>query len=138
MLDFFMADRRPAAWNQWAEVIGRLPREPRFIGDMPHGWVASDFINALLDMLAYERPEDQALVLAAGVPRAWLGGEGLKVERLRTPYGPLTLSLRTDRGRTLLSYRLDGTAPPGGLIWATDRGDVRLTGTRGQISRNLQ
>ena len=76
LFDFFMADRRPAAWNQWAEVVGREPREPRFIGDMPHGWVASDYINALLDMLAYERPSDGALVLAAGIPDAWLAGEG--------------------------------------------------------------
>ena len=68
LFDFFMADRRPAAWNQWAEVVGRDPRAPRFIGDMPHGWVASDFVNALLDMLAYERA-DGALVIGAGLPK---------------------------------------------------------------------
>ena len=68
LLDFFMADRRPPAWNQWAEVVGRDPREPRFIGDMPHGWVASDFIRSALDLFAYERDGDHALVLAAGVP----------------------------------------------------------------------
>ena len=28
LLDFFMADRRPAAWNQWAEVVGREARKP--------------------------------------------------------------------------------------------------------------
>ena len=41
MLAFFMKDRRPAAWNQWAEVVGRDPRAPRFIGDMPHTWVGT-------------------------------------------------------------------------------------------------
>src|SRR5438046_1433816 len=45
LLSFFLSGRRPAAWHQWAEVIGREPRSPRFIGDMPHGWVASDFIR---------------------------------------------------------------------------------------------
>ncbi|HYI48607.1 MAG TPA: discoidin domain-containing protein [Allosphingosinicella sp.] len=116
LFDYFMADRRPAAWNQWAEVVGRAPREPRFIGDMPHGWVASDYINALLDMLAYERPRDRSLVLAAGIPDAWLAGDGISVERLRTPYGRLSYSLRADGRRLRIQYRLEGRAPPGGLV----------------------
>jgi hypothetical protein len=37
---YFHADRRPQGWNQWAEVVVRDAREPRFLGDMPHGWVA--------------------------------------------------------------------------------------------------
>ena len=68
LLAFFMADRRPAAWNQWAEVVGRDARKPRFVGDMPHAWIASDFIRAVLDLFAYERNDDDALVLAAGIP----------------------------------------------------------------------
>jgi len=135
LFDFFMADRRPAGWNQWAEVVGRNPREPRFIGDMPHGWVASDYVNALLDMLAYERPRDGALALAAGVPDAWLAGEGIAVERLRTSYGLLSYTLRADGGRRRISYRLEGEAPPGGLVLALDE-DVRLDGLVGE--RELQ
>ena len=83
--EYFMADRRPAGWNQWAEVVGRQPREPRFIGDMPHAWVSSDFIRAALDLFAYERYEHQALVVAAGVPAAWLDGKGIALRGLRTP-----------------------------------------------------
>ena len=85
LLDFFMAGRRPPAWNQWPEVVGRDPRQPRFVGDMPHGWVASDFIRAALDLFAYERDGDDALVLAAGVPAAWLDGAGIAMRGLRTP-----------------------------------------------------
>ena len=85
-LDFFFADRRPAGWNQWAEVVGREPRAPRFIGDMPHAWVGSDFIRSVLDLFAYERAEDGALVLAAGIPAGWLrGGPGVAV---RAPPDP--------------------------------------------------
>src|SRR5439155_1381771 len=40
LLEFFLAGRRPASWNQWPEVVGRDPRQPRFVGDLPHGWVA--------------------------------------------------------------------------------------------------
>jgi hypothetical protein len=68
LLDFFFASQRPPGWNQWAEVVGRELRQPRFVGDMPHGWVASDFMRSALDLFAYERDADSALVLAAGLP----------------------------------------------------------------------
>ncbi len=116
LLDFFFADRRPAAWNQWAEVVGREPRQPRFVGDMPHAWIASDFLRSLYDMFAWERGRDHALVLAAGIPVAWLQGQGVGIERLRTPYGELGYSLRErDDG---LELRIAGglTVPPGGLV----------------------
>ena len=93
-LRYFFADRRPAGWRQWAEVVLRKEREPRFLGDMPHGWVASDQIRSVLDLFAYEHEGDRSLVLAAGVPMAWLQGEGVAIERLRTPYGPLSWQAR--------------------------------------------
>ncbi len=135
LADFLMKDRRPAEWNQWAEVVGRNPREPRFLGDMPHGWVASDFINAALDMLAYERQRDGALVLAAGVPQSWVEGEGLSVERLRTPYGPLAFTLRRVGDRVRLTYALAGQPPAGGLVLAAPgtAGERRLASNRGTI-----
>ena len=126
-----MADRRPAGWNQWAEVVGREPRAPRFLGDMPHGWVASDFINATLDRLAFERESDGALVLAAGVPDSWLEGGGIAVSGLRTPFGRLSYSLRAQGGRARLTYRLDGRSPPGGLVLGWRRDGLRLRGLRG-------
>lgn len=116
LVAFFMNDRRPAAWNQWAEVVGRLPREPRFVGDMPHGWVASDFVRAALDLFAYEREEDDALVLAAGVDPAWLDGEGIAVAGLQTVYGPLEYSLRREAPGSLRLRIGAGIAPPGGVV----------------------
>ncbi|MGZ8255395.1 MAG: discoidin domain-containing protein, partial [Burkholderiaceae bacterium] len=61
---FFYRDRRPIGWNQWAEVVLRDAREPRFLGDMPHGWVASDQIRSVLDLFAYEHEGERSLVLA--------------------------------------------------------------------------
>ena len=115
LLAYFMSARRPRAWNQWAEVVGRDPRKPRFVGDMPHGWIASDFIRATLDLFAYER-DDGALVLAAGVPPTWLAGQGIALKGLRTPYGPLSYSLRQVAGR--LRLHVDGgmRLPPGGIV----------------------
>ncbi|HYH96191.1 discoidin domain-containing protein [Hyalangium sp.] len=118
-LDFFMDDRRPLAWNQWAEVVGRDPREPRFIGDMPHGWVASDFIRSALDLFVYDRRDDDALVIAAGVPESWLRDDGVRIENYRTPWGALSLAMRADGDRLTIS--LHGTArPPGGFVIPAD------------------
>ncbi|HMG48652.1 MAG TPA: discoidin domain-containing protein [Allosphingosinicella sp.] len=137
LADFLMADRRPAGWNQWAEVVGREPRAPRFLGDMPHGWVASDFINATLDRLAFERASDGALVLAAGVPNSWLEGGGIAVSGLRTPFGRLSYSLRAQGGRARLTYRLDGRSPPGGLVLGWRMDGLRLRGLRGTAEVSL-
>lgn len=113
---YFYRDRRPAGWNQWAEVVLRDVREPRFLGDMPHGWVASDHIRSVLDLFAYEHEGEHALVLAAGVPMAWLGGPGLSVQDLRTPYGPLSWKARTGpRGVIDVEVQALRTQPPGGI-----------------------
>ncbi len=116
LLNFFMADRRPAAWNQWAEVVGHDVRKPRFVGDMPHAWIASDFLRSLYDMFAYERRRDHALVLAAGVPAAWLQGPGIGIKQLRTPYGELSYGLRDQHGALELRITGGSDVPPGGLV----------------------
>src|SRR5262249_22764894 len=103
LLDFFLGDRRPAGWNQWAEVVGRDARRARFVGAMPHGWVASDFIPSVLDVFAYERGTDEALVLAAGVPTEWLRSATVGISNLRTPYGALSYTLRREAGRLVLT-----------------------------------
>lgn len=121
-IDGFMRDRRPPEWNQWAEVVGRLPRESRFIGDMPHGWVASDFIRSTLDLFAYERESDRALVLAAGVPSEWLDGDGVAIEGLHTPYGKIGYSLRREGGALHLRIADTGAKPPGGFVFAAPPG----------------
>ncbi|HEX4332383.1 MAG TPA: discoidin domain-containing protein [Usitatibacter sp.] len=119
LLDFFMAGRRPAGWNQWAEVVGRDEREVRFIGDMPHGWVASDYIRSVLDLFAYTREADRSLVLASGVPLDWLDGEGIAIGQLRTQWGELTYSLRREGPRVVLVLPKANASPPGGfrLAW---------------------
>ena len=114
--EFFFKDRTPAAWNQWAEVVSSTPRTPFFVGDLPHAWVASDFVRAALDMFAYEREVDDSIVLAAGVPTAWLPDKGIRIDGLRTSRGPLKYTLaRSDR--QLILRIADGlTLPTGGLI----------------------
>ncbi|MTV39558.1 discoidin domain-containing protein [Duganella radicis] len=118
LLDYFYADQRPRAWNQWAEVVGRDARQPRFLGDMPHGWISSDYIRAALDSFAYERESDHALLLAEGIPIAWLRGEGVALHGLRTPYGPLSYTLAQQDDGVMLRVEAMPRMPPGGLIFS--------------------
>ncbi len=100
--EYFFKDRAPQGWNQWAEVVSSTPRKPFFVGDLPHAWVASDFVRSALDMFAYEREVDSAIVLAAGVPAAWLTGKGIAIDGLHTAHGTVKYSLvRSDKQLTL-------------------------------------
>ncbi|MGV8931080.1 MAG: discoidin domain-containing protein [Luteimonas sp.] len=115
-VQFFFDDRTPQAWNQWAEVVSRTPRTPFFLGDLPHAWVASDFVRSALDMFAYTREIDDSIVLAAGIPTDWFAGEGIAIRDLRTPHGKLGYSLRR-KGDVLALDIADGLAiPAGGLV----------------------
>jgi len=102
LLDFFFADQRPQGWNQWAEVVGKDAREIRFIGDMPHAWVASDYIRSALDMFAYEA-DDGAIVLAAGLLPDMLAGEGAAIRNLRTTRGVLSYAIKASPNRLTLT-----------------------------------
>ncbi|MBF6024514.1 discoidin domain-containing protein [Lysobacter niastensis] len=115
-LAFFFADQQPRAWNQWAEVVSRTPRKPFFVGDLPHAWVESDYVRSALDLFAYTRDDDQALVVAAGLPPAWLDGEGVSVEGLRTPYGALGYSIRRTGNGLQLALSPGLQMPPGGVV----------------------
>ncbi|MFC3815582.1 discoidin domain-containing protein [Lysobacter sp. GCM10012299] len=114
-LAFFFADQQPRAWNQWAEVVSRTPRKPFFLGDLPHAWVASDYVRSALDMFAYSR-DDDALVVAAGIPADWLAGEGVSVANLRTPQGALGYSLKRSGDRVVFRLAPGFAPPPGGVI----------------------
>jgi hypothetical protein len=100
--DYFFENQRPAAWRQWAEVVYRNPREPGFVGDMPHTWVGSDFIRSMLDFFVYEK--DGALMLAAGVADEWLD-RGVVVENISTHVGPVSYTLRRENGVAVLRMK---------------------------------
>ncbi|HEU4885724.1 MAG TPA: discoidin domain-containing protein [Longimicrobium sp.] len=124
-IGLFFSHRRPQAWNQWAEVVFRDEKSPRFIGDMPHTWVGSDFIRSILDLFAYETGD--SLVIGAGVPEPWVReGDGLEMRGLRTRYGTLDLRMRAE-GSTV-RVTVDGDLRvPGGVVIHTplDRPIVR-------------
>jgi len=118
LLDGILADRRPVGWNEWPEILWRDPTAPQFVGDMPHTWIGSTYVQAVRSLFAYEREADRSLVLAAGVRPEWLDDDaGVGVARLPTYYGTLDYTMRRD-GPTRLRVHIGGAlvVPPGGIV----------------------
>jgi hypothetical protein len=100
--------RRPLAWHMFAEVVHSRLRHPGYFGDMPHTWVGTELVRAVLGMLMHEG--DSALELLPGAPPAWLAGEGLRVSELHTAYGPLNMTARQEGARLRITLG-PGLAP---------------------------
>ncbi|MDX2130939.1 MAG: discoidin domain-containing protein [Planctomycetota bacterium] len=114
-LRWFHGHMRPAGWNHWAEVVFREARTPKFIGDMPHTWVGSDFVNAVLSIFVHE--QDDACVVFGGVIAEWLGAPGgVAFRNITLPGGTLSGSMRRDAARVIVTLEGDATIPPGGFI----------------------
>jgi len=120
-LGWFLTGRRPSAWRQWAEVVWRDPATLKFIGDMPHTWVASDFLRSVLDFFAYEREADSTLVVGDGLLGSWVDDSaGVSVANFSTHYGLLSYSMR-GAGDTV-RVRLSGVrVPPCGIVVRSPR-----------------
>jgi hypothetical protein len=118
LLDFFLGDRRPRAWNQWPEISWRDWRSPGHLGDVPHAWVGAEWVLAVLSLFAYEDPAERALVLCAGLPASWLdGGAAVAVDGLPTWWGRLHYALSRRPGGALVLELGPGCAsPPGGIV----------------------
>ena len=114
---FLLKDRTPQAWNQWAEVVSHTPRTPFFLGDLPHAWVASDFLRSILDIFAYEREIDHSVVIAAGVPARWFDEQGVAIDNLRTPYGRLGYAIKHRDTLLELDVTTGLVVPPGGVVF---------------------
>lgn len=138
LLAFFFADQRPHGWNGWAEVVGREPRKVRFIGDMPHAWISSDYLRGALDLFAYEDRSGRRLILGGGLTADWLKGAGSGISGLATPYGALDMAIVGDAKR--LDLKIGGSAqPPGGFAfdWPFDSAPprARINGRRADWSK---
>jgi hypothetical protein len=101
LLRFFLSDRRPQPWNQWPEIAWRDHKAPAHVGDLPHTWIAAEYVLAVRSLFAYERDTDRSLVLAAGLAPEWIEGSGVRVNGMRTAYGTLSYSLRRVDSATL-------------------------------------
>ncbi len=117
LLDFFLTDRRPLEWNQWPEITWRDPRSPGHLGDVPHTWIAAEYMLVISQMIASEREASQQLVLASGLPWSWIhDDDGFSVRGLFTRYGQLDFKIFAPDKHCIrfeISSRLK--LPPGSL-----------------------
>jgi hypothetical protein len=99
--------RYPGADQQWQVTTGTwneqhaypvsndftaMPFRDWYMGDMPHGWAAAEFMLLLREMLFFEAGEDDAreLYVAPGIVPRWLRGDGegsVTVTDAATTYG---------------------------------------------------
>jgi hypothetical protein len=116
LIEFFLNDQRPKGWNHWAEVVWKDYRYPGYIGDMPHTWCGSDFLNAVRSMFVYENEYDQSLVLAAALYQDWIDApEGMSVENLPTYYGEISYSIKNEGSKYIFKIYGDVKLPSNGI-----------------------
>jgi hypothetical protein len=116
LIEFFLDDQRPKGWYHWAEVVWKDYRYPGYIGDMPHTWCGSDFLNAIRSMFVYENEYDQSLVLASALYQDWIDApEGMSVENLPTYYGEISYAIKKIKNKYLFSITGDMNLPANGI-----------------------
>ncbi|MCU0459810.1 MAG: discoidin domain-containing protein [Bacteroidales bacterium] len=116
LIDFLLDDQRPRGWYHWAEVVWSDPRHPGFIGDMPHTWCGSDFINSIRSMFVYENEYDHTLVLAPALYQDWIDAPGgMSVSNMPTYYGDISYSIRKEGNHYRFIITGDPDLPAGGI-----------------------
>jgi hypothetical protein len=111
-----LKDQHPQNWNAFAEVVWKDMRTPKFIGDMPHTWVGSDFLNAIRSMFVYENEYDESLVLAAALYQDWIDSpNGMSIENLPTYCGEISYSIKKENNKYTISIYGDVDLPKNGM-----------------------
>ncbi len=113
MFRYFLKDSvRPFDWNHMGEVVHARVRAPSYIGDMPHTWVGSGYVNAVRTIFVYEH-EDK-IVIGAGIDPAWLN-QGVLVKDLPTQYGKINYTMK--QKDEVIEFNISGEAdPPAGFV----------------------
>jgi hypothetical protein len=90
----------------WCEERGQEPGAADCTGDRQHLWTPVAVGRFIRDALVME--DGDTLHLARGAARQWLGsGEPLGVERMATPWGAVSYTLRYDREAGCVSAELE-------------------------------
>ncbi|MFH0954176.1 MAG: discoidin domain-containing protein [Verrucomicrobiota bacterium] len=114
VLNYLMTCRQPAGWREWPEAVYVPPRQPGYIGDMPHTWAASGFLDAFRAAFLYEDESAGRLILAAGIPEEWLSEqETAFVRDAPTCWGRISYSLRRESNTVFASVSGPAKVPRG-------------------------
>jgi hypothetical protein len=87
-----------------------------YMGDIPHGWAAAEFMTLLRDILFFEVDEDADahVFIAAGLPPHWLAGkQTVSVHDAPTLFGVnFGYTLRHDEAVRRITIDIDQALPP--------------------------
>jgi len=102
LLNFFFKGQRPEGWNEWAEVVWKDKNAPKFMGDMPHTWVGSGYINAVRALFVYEK--DSSLVLGAGIRSEWIkDNKPISFENFPTYFETISYSMKRQNDNLIVT-----------------------------------
>ena len=107
MMNYYLGLCRPKGWNEFGEVVRYNYRDPGYLGDMPHTWAASIFVNFVRSMFVMEK--ESSLILGAGVDENGLD-KGISVKKLPTWFGDISYSIQQDKNS--VKFEASGTANP--------------------------
>lgn len=133
MLDHFLGVTRPHGWNHWAEVVYGNYRKPGYIGDMPHSWVGSDYINALRTVFVHE--DRGKLLLGLGLREKWFKeASAIGITDFPSHYGKISYTIKKQEDNLRVKIWGNIEPPPNGIVFksplATPISHATLNGSR--------
>lgn len=91
------------AWREEQMPVGK---GAQICGDMPHNWASAEMIRLVRHQLVLERGEE--LHLFEGLPAEWIRpGARLRLRKIATEFGPVSLSLDVSRDGRIARLKLD-------------------------------
>ncbi|MGZ3871391.1 MAG: hypothetical protein ACXVJD_00665 [Mucilaginibacter sp.] len=127
-------------WREEQKPQGKGNNE---VGDMPHNWASAEFIRMVVHMIQLDRGKD--LSLFEGLPKQWtFPGAVTKLSGIRTPFGPINLSLVVDKSGNAakldLKFTETGNLPQNVIVnkgnWTVGGGKETVKGAE-TISMNI-
>ncbi len=114
MLKWHMDHQTLKGVYAWGEQV-RTEEKTFLSGDMPHCWVAGDYMNLLRGMLLFEKASGK-LVIGAGIPRDWWA-KGFSVEDAPTRWGKITYRVAPGKEGFEITIAKKPSAPKGVYAW---------------------
>ena len=139
LIEYFLNDQRPLGWNAFSEVVYRDRAKPGFVGDIPHTWCGSDFVNSFRSIFVYKREDEAAksseLVLLHGVTRAWMDEpSGFSLSNWSTAFGGISVAVSHPDAKTISVKVSSAQSPdlrpfslPGGGVLLLPPDSAKLT-----------
>ncbi|MEU9914106.1 hypothetical protein [Streptomyces sp. NPDC051001] len=129
------------AWNEQhaypvASDFAEAPFSRWYMGDIPHGWAAAEYLLLIRDILFFEADEDHDphLYIAPGVRPHWVpGGERVTVDAAPTLFGS-PFGYRLAHEPAARTVTVDITQAPDGVrfVYPCRFGEVRSAEANGQ------